>query len=60
MGSYALGYFTPPLPPGAGPEIAPPQVALGEKAAGWGEDILAVINAREKAKAEAAAADTQA
>jgi hypothetical protein len=35
-------------------------VALGEKAAGWGEDILAVINAREKAKAEAAAVDTQA
>jgi hypothetical protein len=55
MGSYALGYFTPPLPPGVGPEIAPPQVALGEKAAGWGEELLAVINAREKAKAEASA-----
>lgn len=36
MGSYALGYYTPPLPPGVGPEVAPPQVALGEKAAGWG------------------------
>ncbi len=28
MGSYALGYFTPPLPPGAGPEIVPPEYAL--------------------------------
>jgi ectoine hydroxylase-related dioxygenase (phytanoyl-CoA dioxygenase family) len=52
MGSYALGYFTPPLPPGVGPEVAPPQVALGEAAAGWGEDLLAVINAREKARAQ--------
>jgi hypothetical protein len=53
MGSYALGYFTPPLPPGVGPEVAPPQVALGEAAAaGWGADLLAAINAREKAKAE--------
>lgn len=29
MGSYALGYFTPPLPPGEGPEVAPPEFALG-------------------------------
>jgi hypothetical protein len=29
MGSYALGYFTPPLPPGAGPEVVSPQWALG-------------------------------
>ena len=52
MGSYALGYFTPPLPPGVGPEIAPPQVALGADAAGWGEDLRAAINEREKAKAQ--------
>ncbi len=52
MGSYALGYFTPPLPPGAGPEIAPPQVALGADAAGWGEDLRAAINEREKAKVQ--------
>lgn len=51
MGSYALGYYTPPLPPGVGPEIAPPQVALGTKAAGWGDDLRAAINEREKAKA---------
>jgi hypothetical protein len=29
MGSYALGYYTPPLPPGAGPEVVSPQHALG-------------------------------
>jgi ectoine hydroxylase-related dioxygenase (phytanoyl-CoA dioxygenase family) len=29
MGSYALGYFTPPLPAGEGPEIVPPEFALG-------------------------------
>ena len=29
MGNYALGYFTPPLPPGEGPEVAPPDFALG-------------------------------
>ena len=52
MGSYALGYYTPPLPPGVGPEIAPPQVALGANTAGWGEDLRAAINEREKAKAE--------
>lgn len=34
MGSYALGYYTPPLPPGAGPEVAPPQHALGADASG--------------------------
>lgn len=34
MGSYALGYYTPPLPPGAGPEVVPPQHALGGDAAG--------------------------
>ena len=48
MGSYALGYYTPPLPPGVGPEVAPPQVALGDKAAGWGEDLLAAVNARAR------------
>lgn len=32
MGSYALGYYTPPLPPGEGPEVVPPSYALGAKA----------------------------
>lgn len=41
MGSYALGYFTPPLPPGEGPEVVPPQFALrGEAASGLGEPTL--------------------
>jgi len=55
MGSYALGYFTPPLPPGAGPEAVPPQFALGEDVAGWdgGEDLLGVLNERQRAKAAA-------
>ena len=54
MGSYALGYYTPPLPPGVGPEVAPPQVALGADAAGWGDDLRAAVNAREQAKHDAA------
>lgn len=28
MGNYALGYFTPPLPPGEGPETVPPEYAV--------------------------------
>ena len=47
MSSYALGYFTPPLPPGEGPEVAPPELALGETAAaGWVEELLESINQR--------------
>jgi len=53
MGSYALGYYTPPLPPGAGPEAVAPEYALGADAAGWdgGQDLLGALNARQKAKA---------
>ena len=29
MGGYALGYYTPPLPPNEGPELAGPEYALG-------------------------------
>ena len=29
MGSFALGYFTPPLPPGKGPEITSPEYLFG-------------------------------
>ena len=29
MGQYALGYYTPPGAPGEGPEVVPPQYALG-------------------------------
>lgn len=54
MGGYALGYYTPPLPPGEGPEIVPPEYALGEEAAaGWGADLLEAINERQRAKLKA-------
>jgi ectoine hydroxylase-related dioxygenase (phytanoyl-CoA dioxygenase family) len=53
MGSYALGYFSPPLPPGEGPEVVPPQHALGDKVApGWGDDLYATITQRVRAKFE--------
>lgn len=32
MGSYALGYFTPPLAPGAGPKVVSPEWLFGEGA----------------------------
>jgi hypothetical protein len=57
MGSYALGYFSPPLAPGEGPEGVPPQFALGEKVQpGWGEDLYAAVTERLRAQAEKAAA----
>lgn len=31
MGGYALGYYTPPLPAGEGPESVPPEYALGHR-----------------------------
>lgn len=51
MGSYALGYFTPPRPPGEGPEIVPPEYLFGGKIAGWGDDLLAQVGARAEAGA---------
>ena len=36
LGSYALGYYTPPLPPGEGPESIGPQYALGREEDGEG------------------------
>lgn len=46
MGSYALGYFTPPLPPGEGPEITPPDWLFGEAASSWGNDLFASVSER--------------
>ena len=37
MGSYALGYYTPPLPPGEGPEVCGPEYALGHRDGGDGQ-----------------------
>jgi ectoine hydroxylase-related dioxygenase (phytanoyl-CoA dioxygenase family) len=54
MGSYALGYFSPPLPPGQGPEVVSPRFALSQSvAAGWGEDLRAALNARVRAASAA-------
>lgn len=49
MGSYALGYFSPPLPPGEGPEAVPPEFALGEAPdATWGQDLLKAVSDRAR------------
>lgn len=49
MASYALGYYTPPLPAGEGPGLVPPEYALGrrggEGALGAAE-MLASISAK--------------
>lgn len=52
LGSYALGYFSPPLPPGEGPEAVPPEFALGEAAdASWGQDLLKAVSDRARGDA---------
>ena len=48
MGSYALGYFTPPLPPGEGPEVVPPEWLFGGDAVGWGSDLYAAVTERAR------------
>jgi ectoine hydroxylase-related dioxygenase (phytanoyl-CoA dioxygenase family) len=56
MGGYALGYYSPPLPPGEGPEVVSPQFALGAAVAhGFGEDDLrAAVTDRVRQKLKAA------
>lgn len=52
MGSYALGYFTPPLPPGEGPESVPPEFALRETLdTTWGQDLYAAVSRRAAGQA---------
>jgi ectoine hydroxylase-related dioxygenase (phytanoyl-CoA dioxygenase family) len=46
MGSYALGYFTPPLAPGEGPEITPPDWLFGADAKGWGDAMYETVSER--------------
>ncbi|WP_396271704.1 phytanoyl-CoA dioxygenase family protein [Hyphomonas sp.] len=46
MGSYALGYFSPPLPPGMGPEIVPPETLFSGQVKGWGDDLYAKVSQR--------------
>jgi hypothetical protein len=51
MGSYALGYFTPPLAPGEGPESVPPEFLFGGVATGWGDDLFESVTERAVAGA---------
>lgn len=46
MGSYALGYFTPPLPPGEGPEVVPPDWLFTGERSGWGNAFYDKVSAR--------------
>lgn len=46
MGSYALGYFTPPVPPGEGPEIIPPEWLFGGGAKAWGDALYDQVSER--------------
>lgn len=45
QGSYALGYYTPPLPPGEGPECVGPEHALGRggDSALGGQELLDAV-----------------
>ncbi len=59
MSNYALGYYTPPLPAGEGPETVPPEFALGaidDDATGslGGADLLAEVVASARRKVETA------
>ena len=51
MGSYALGYFSPPLPAGEGPEIVPPETLFSGEIKGWGDDLYAKVSERAAVKA---------
>ncbi|MBX3484237.1 phytanoyl-CoA dioxygenase family protein [Phenylobacterium sp.] len=57
MSNYALGYYTPPLPAGAGPETVPPEWSLGvpDDAEGslGGAALLAEVIARASEAREA-------
>ena len=48
MGSYALGYFSPPTAPGENPEVVPPEFLFNGKVSGWGDDLYESVTARAK------------
>lgn len=58
MGSYALGYYTPPLPAGEGPEVVPPEFALGKldaNAAQFGSaELLSEVQAQIRGEKQTA------
>lgn len=51
MGSYALGYFTPPVGPGEGPEVVPPDWLFEGVAKSWGDSLYDKVAARAEAGA---------
>jgi ectoine hydroxylase-related dioxygenase (phytanoyl-CoA dioxygenase family) len=56
MGGYALGYYSPPLPPGEGPELASPEFALGRRKDDGGmfgdEELLSSLQANVAASGD--------
>ncbi|MFK7894812.1 MAG: phytanoyl-CoA dioxygenase family protein [Myxococcota bacterium] len=55
LGSYALGYYTPPLPPGEGPEVVGPEFALGRSKQSnqlGSEELLTTLEAKVAASGE--------
>ena len=51
MGSYALGYFTPPTGPGENPEVVPPEFLFSGKVTDWseGDDLYEKVSERAAA-----------
>lgn len=45
MGGYALGYYTPPLPPGKGPELVPPDWGFNAEVASSSLGSAALLDA---------------
>lgn len=52
LGSYALGYFSPPVGPGKGPESVDPSALFEDSGASWGEnwndDLYAKLRDKQK------------
>lgn len=48
MGSYALGYYTPPTGPGENPEVVPPEFLFSGKVTDWsdGDDLYESVSRR--------------
>lgn len=52
MGSYALGYYTPPTGPGEDPEVVPPEFLFSGKVTDWsdGDDLYKSVSRRSDEK----------
>lgn len=53
MGSYALGYYTPPTGPGESPEVVPPEYLFSGKVTDWsdGDDLYKSVSQRSNESA---------